>query len=280
MMHSEFTIPSIEGPASSPGEAPKAGYHRFTRSATYGFWMALPLIVAYEVLVRWINRGAGGGVRISSEVWIKNIPMDAPVGQWVQTKLLEIGITAEIGMLVVIILVGVGVFLWERKQNIGLKASYGAGVILESAAYAVVVAYLVSFVTYGMVQMGTIGLQEAEVGLFQQIVLSLGAGIYEELLFRVLLTGGLFLVLKLFMPRRGAYLIAAVVGALLFSWMHYTGSLGDEFTLGSFTFRALFGLVLNAIYLVRGFAVAAWTHAIYDIYVVTGALSLLDSALS
>ncbi len=48
------------------------------------------------------------------------------------------------------------------------------------------------------------------------------------------------------------------------------GPFGEPFTLSAFTFRFLFGLALNGVFLVRGFAVAAWAHAIYDVLVVTG----------
>jgi len=58
------------------------------------------------------------------------------------------------------------------------------------------------------------------------------------------------------------------LSALLFSAVHYIGSMGDAFTLGSFLYRFLFGLILNGIYVWRGFGVAAWTHAIYDIMVI------------
>ena len=258
---------------------PLSNYHQVSRTATYGFMMALPLVVLYEILIRVVNRGLhGGGPRISSEVWIKNVPMATPVGQWLQSKLLAFGITAEIGMAVVIVLVGLGIYLWERKKKLPIKPMYGVGVIGESAVYAVVVAYLVSFVTYSVLQPGMAAvMQEAgESSLFQNLVMSLGAGIYEELLFRVLLTGGLFLVLRQFVPRVGAYLIAAVVGALLFSWIHYTGTYADPFTVASFTYRALFGLVLNGIFLLRGFGVAAWTHALYDVFVFTNFFSLID----
>ena len=106
--------------------------------------------------------------------------------------------------------------------------------------------------------------------LLQKIALSIGAGIYEELLFRVILVGGLYAILRFaFGTKIIGYIIAAIVGALLFSAIHYIGSLGDEFTYSSFFFRFLFGLALNVLFLVRGFGVAAWTHALYDIMVVT-----------
>ena len=64
-------------------------------------------------------------------------------------------------------------------------------------------------------------------------------------------------------------LLSTIVGAVVFSAVHYVGALGDVFTWPSFTFRFLFGLALNALFLVRGFGVAAWTHALYDVMVVT-----------
>ena len=102
------------------------------------------------------------------------------------------------------------------------------------------------------------------------LVLSIGAGLYEELIFRVVLVGGLFWMLSKVMTKSWmAYVMAAILGALLFSAVHYIGALGDPFTMASFTFRFLFGLALNGIFLARGFGVAAWTHAIYDVLVVT-----------
>jgi membrane protease YdiL (CAAX protease family) len=103
----------------------------------------------------------------------------------------------------------------------------------------------------------------------QKLALSLGAGLYEELFFRVILVTVLILVFtKVFGKKWAAVTAAVVLSALLFSAVHYIGSMGDAFTLGSFLYRFLFGLILNGIYVWRGFGVAAWTHAIYDIMVI------------
>ena len=61
--------------------------------------------------------------------------------------------------------------------------------------------------------------------------------------------------------------IAAVVGALIFSAFHYVGEYGDRFSVASFTYRAIAGLVFSGLYLMRGFGITAWTHAFYDVYV-------------
>ena len=64
-----------------------------------------------------------------------------------------------------------------------------------------------------------------------------------------------------------AIVFAVVASALIFSGFHYIGPLGDQWTLPSFTFRAVAGLLLSGLYVSRGFGIVAWTHALYDIYV-------------
>ena len=253
-------IPLVD---SAPPQSSWRDYHGVTRTATYGFLMALPLLVLYEGLILLVNQGQVMQVRISAEVWMKQV-------------LPTLGTTGWHVMAVVVLLLGIGIYLYERKKNIPIRSRYFGWMIGESAVYAVVLAFLVSTVVgiiFAAAPVGLIAAQGAEQSVWTNLALSIGAGLYEELLFRVLLVGGLYLVLKNVLKEgTAAYVIAAVVGALLFSAVHYIGALGDVFTLSSFTFRFLFGLALNVVFLVRGFGVAAWTHALYDVMIVTGLL--------
>jgi len=99
-------------------------------------------------------------------------------------------------------------------------------------------------------------------------MLSLGAGLYEELFFRVLLVGGLAAGARIILgfSKRLSAVLAAVAGALIFSAFHYIGPYGDELQLQSFIFRALSGLAFSGLYLTRGFGITAWTHALYDAF--------------
>ena len=65
---------------------------------------------------------------------------------------------------------------------------------------------------------------------------------------------------------RGSGIIAAIVGAFIFSAFHYIGPYGDPLQLQSFVFRMLSGLAFSALYLTRGFGITAWTHALYDAF--------------
>ncbi len=255
---------TVESPSeTSPVEAIEPSYFPVTRTATYGFLCAIPLILLYEFLIITANEGRVGQVRVSSELWLK---------QWLQF----IDGPASVIMGGVLLLIGVGILLYERKRRIPIRPSYFVGIVIESAFYAVIVALLVSQLVWSLVS--AVAPVIASAGNFQlenediwmQLALSIGAGIYEELLFRVILVGGLYALLKAILGfRTAAYILAAVAGALLFSAIHYIGPLGDDFTGQSFLFRFFFGLALNVIYLVRGFGVAAWTHALYDVMIVT-----------
>ena len=240
---------------------------RATRTATWGFLMAMPLLILYEVGIVWVNSGKAEVVRISSESLVKRI-------------LYSLGITQELVLLGIVIAIGVAILFFERKKKIEFRLRYPMMMIMESAVYAVVLAFMVSGLTH-LILSPMIATQAFDSqSLPLQLVLSIGAGIYEELVFRVMLVGGLYWVLWKAFPRHRIlmYFVSAVIGALTFSFVHHIGSLGDPWTLDVFLFRTIFGLVFNIVFLIRGFAIVAWTHALYDVMVVTGFFSLLQSA--
>jgi len=147
----------------------------------------------------------------------------------------------------------------------------------ESAGYAALFGFVVGWLTR-LVLLGPRGLAAgggAALDLPTQLVVSLGAGIYEELLFRVLLTGGLLWAFHAVFGtgRTASAVLAVVVSSLIFSAFHYVGALGDTFTVASFTFRAIAGVVFSVLYVTRGLGITAWTHALYDL-----GLSLLTAA--
>ena len=118
--------------------------------------------------------------------------------------------------------------------------------------------------------MGLVALGWAGGGLFGDVVLSIGAGIYEELVFRLLLVGlGSFLLRRLFpLPRETALVITVLVSAALFSAYHYLGQ--DQFEVFSFVWRTAAGVYLGTLFAVRGFGIAAGAHACFDIFVSLG----------
>ncbi|MGY8787704.1 MAG: CPBP family intramembrane glutamic endopeptidase, partial [Fidelibacterota bacterium] len=107
--------------------------------------------------------------------------------------------------------------------------------------------------------------------LIQRVTLAVGAGIYEEFLFRVLLIAGISGILGFIFQwsekmKNG---MAMVIAAGIFSSFHFIGEYGDYFSFNIFMIRFLAGIALGSLYFLRGFGITAWSHAIYDLIVLT-----------
>jgi hypothetical protein len=104
--------------------------------------------------------------------------------------------------------------------------------------------------------------------LSETLVLSLGAGVYEELVFRLMLCTGLAMLLKngLKLSERSSMLLLVFLSATLFSAYHYLGN--EAFYWRNFVFRLLAGVYFSILFLSRGFGVTAGSHMAYDILVV------------
>ncbi len=110
------------------------------------------------------------------------------------------------------------------------------------------------------------------------LILSCGAGVYEEFFFRVLVMGILVLFLDKVLRIHGAakYIFAALLQALLFAASHHLPggpeaiySLADfREVVPVFGFRTAAGIYFAYLYLERGFGIAAGAHAGYDLMVV------------
>jgi hypothetical protein len=161
-----------------------------------------------------------------------------------------------------------------RKRN-EFHARQFIPVILESSVYAVTMGALIVFV-----MMNVLGVDPRlqiscatgphDVGLLGRIILSFGAGVHEELVFRLLMIPALiYLGSKVLgLGRVPAIALAFFVSAALFSLAHHVVG-GEPFHIGVFVYRLLCGLIFACIFQFRGFATAVYTHALYDIFVLT-----------
>jgi len=234
-------------------------YFQLSRAPRYSLLFALPLVALYEGLAIALTPPEGTAVRNAAEVMLK--------------QLFTVVAGAHGHVIFWVCLIGAGLWLVGRdlrRHGGPLRPAVFALMVAESVALALVVGTVVGTLTATILRPLALA---AQVPLTQldgptRLMLSLGAGLYEELLFRVLLVTLLaYAGVHLLGFRRtvaGAW--AAVLGALLFSAVHYLGPFGDRLELYSFTFRFLGGLFFSALYLARGFGVTAWTHALYDVF--------------
>jgi len=137
-------------------------------------------------------------------------------------------------------------------------------ILLESLVLALILGPILSFLVGGMLLQYDLTSTKA---LSSSILLSVGAGVYEEIVFRFLLLGGLFAICKhLFQfPSVLAAAAALVVSSVLFSLYHHIGPFAQAITTPVFVFRLVAGLALGLVFIFRGFGVAVYLHAFYDI---------------
>lgn len=113
--------------------------------------------------------------------------------------------------------------------------------------------------------------------LLANIVTGIGAGIYEELVFRLVLICLLMLLFQdaLKLTHTNSIVLSVLISAALFSAHHhidfFSGRLNsiDPFNLTKFIFRTIAGIYFAALFAFRGFGITAGTHAFYNIIAVS-----------
>jgi hypothetical protein len=138
--------------------------------------------------------------------------------------------------------------------------------LIEATIYALTLGSLIVFVMRRL--FGIDPHLAVAAGGATNFLLAIGAGVHEELVFRLGLgAGGAALLRLLGMGHRLAVIVAFAVSSLLFSAAHHIGALGDPWSFQVFVYRALAGALFAAIFYYRSLAHAAYAHALYDVYV-------------
>ena len=237
----------------------RTSYWQVSRTPRYSLLFALPLLAFYQVLAVLLAHGERS-VRNGADVILQSL-FTATAGAWGPP-------------LFMICLIGAGLWLVVRDMRAGgsrLRSRVFAAMLGESIALALIFGFVVGSVTsgvLGMLQTLVVpGGPGHDMGWWTRLMVSLGAGIYEELLFRVLLVGALAAAARGLLGWRPltAGIAATIAGAAIFSAFHYIGPYGDRWQLYSFAFRMVAGLFFSGLYLARGFGITAWTHALYDV---------------
>src|SRR6266481_3275156 len=208
-----------------------SSYWQVSRAPRYSLLFALPLLLFYQLLAVLLAHGERS-IRNGADVILQSL-FTAAAGAWGPP-------------LFMICLIGAGLWLVARDMRAHgsrLRGRVFAAMLGESIALALIFGFVVGSVTSGVLGMlqtlAVPGGPGHDMGWWTRLMVSLGAGIYEELLFRVLLVGAL----------------AAAARGLL-GWRPLTA--GSAATIAG-------AAIFSAFHLARGFGITAWTHALYDV---------------
>ena len=197
--------------------------------------LVFPLLLAYEVGVLFVGRVNGADV---------------------VTRALYALVGSRTVYLLLHAVLAIAFLVWVRRHRLWdtLRLEIVAPVVLEAAIYALTLGSVITLIlnhAFGLAVGG------------DTLISACGAGVHEELVFRLGLCGALVAMLR--GAGRLAVAIAFVASSLLFAGAHHLGPNGEPFTAHAFVFRAFAGVAFAAIYWFRSLAHAVYAHALYDL---------------
>ena len=239
----------------------KSEYWQQSRLPWPSLVFLMPMLIAYELGVLWVGGPHSADIRSGADVWLRG-----------GLEIIGLGVSWLPPLLVV---AGLLVWQWIERHPWRVSAETLAGMFAESVVFAFLLLLLgqlqsrvfsLSLVPRG--ELGVVALTPTEVETFARVLGFVGAGIYEEVLFRLALLPGMIAVLRQPVRLRAwATPLAVLVTSLLFSAAHHAGPSGEPFDSFRFCFRTLAGGVFAGLFVLRGFGITACSHALYDLLV-------------
>jgi len=245
-------------------DAESAAWGRYLRRARrplYILAFLLPLIIAYEICLAMLLP-TKDGLGVNTVLAHKSLLQFFDAFGVGDAGGLFLG-----GLVIVLVLL-----IWHLLLRDPWRVDPGVPVVMavESAVLAVplLVASVVITRTLAMATGGPPGF--AELGLWSKMAISVGAGLYEELVFRMLLIAVIHTLL-VDLGKAPHWLgagIAIVVSAAAFTWYHDLRAPDGSISPSKVTFYLVAGLYFGLIYTLRGFGIVVGVHAAYDIMTV------------
>ena len=224
-----------------------------TRTPLYSFLFTVPLFFIYEIGIFLTSSSDMVSMRNGADALMRQI-------------LSAFGMNGFYWMGVIFFLGFILVFIYQKQYwyDMEVNSEFLPLMLAESMAWAMGLYFFMSNVYILLMNPnGSI--------LIQQVTLAVGAGIYEEILFRVLLIAAIGGILGFIFQWSDMLKnwVAMIIAAGIFSSFHFIGEYGDYFSFNIFMVRFFAGILLGVLYFMRGFGITAWTHAIYDLIILT-----------
>ncbi|UCD37748.1 MAG: CPBP family intramembrane metalloprotease [Fidelibacterota bacterium] len=226
-------------------------YRGLSRTPFYSLVFIVPLVVLYEILAVMINWESELQLRNGADVLLRQLLM-----------IFGLGTPYALGILFAAGIAGAWVRQRYRFGTTQVNVVYLAGMLVESLLWA-------GFMLLFLAAADQLLIVTTTDTVLRTAFLAVGAGIYEEAVFRLLLVTGLavFFLRVLHWHRQFAWGIAIGLSAALFSLFHYVGPAGEVFAWNSFVYRSVAGIILGLLFYFRGFGITVYAHTTYDLLV-------------
>jgi len=231
-----------------------SGYWQISQQPLQGLLFLVPLLVLYEL-----------GASFYPATTVSGVPADVSARLWLSRFFDIFGVTGVHlpGIIVVVVLLSLHLF---SKHKWRFEPKVYAIMWVESLALAFpLFVFLLVVARRPLLAQAVETMGAPTYSLQTQLILSVGAGIYEELVFRLIGIALLHLILHdvLALPKEWAASLAIIISSVAFAQYHFSDV--NPYTLSKFIQYTLAGLYLAVIYQMRGFGIVAATHALYDV---------------
>lgn len=252
---------------TTPDLLSRGGYWRESHDPLTNLVFVAPLLLVYEGGLLLVGAAA---MRNGADVWLRSL---LEVLGFTQYFLLP-GLTCAL------------LLAWQHltRGPWQVRGRTLSGMLLESLLLGLCLLLLASAQRWCWMRL-PLAASSLPVDALGRCLGSFGAGLYEELMFRLLLLPAIAALLRSGrVPRTSSLLVAAVATSLLFAAAHYQLAFapapiqwatahGEPFAWATFCFRTLAGLFFAAVFLLRGFGIAVGAHALYDVLILAGSPS-------
>ncbi|MCF6238020.1 MAG: CPBP family intramembrane metalloprotease [Candidatus Marinimicrobia bacterium] len=232
--------------------SPLQQYLSSSRTIHYSLILTLPLVAIYEIGILIIFRDSFFELRNSGEILVRNL--------FTYLGLTDPSIIS--GLLVTIFLV-VMIRGYQIEKKPGLQANFFIYMLLESMLWGGLLYVVMQLFTRLPLQIISFEDKLANLNL------ALGAGIFEELIFRMIVISALLVVLEqgLSIPEGWSISFAIFISAGIFAAFHL---LMEPYSLPIFAQRVFAGILLGILYRYRGYGVNVYAHVVYNILILAG----------
>ena len=245
-------------PSSQPYD-----YVTRTRALPVNLLFLMPWLLVYQLALFFTRSPVDNAAAASIRTLVGELGRNG-------SMLLTIGIAASLGAVVVL-----------RAREATRDRGVFGGMLVEGLCYGALLGTVANLMATRLPMERWVELAastgagetmlEMQVGI-RDLGLAVGAGIFEELIFRGVLLAGLHALLRYAVgtDRITAAVVSIVLSAYLFSDYHHWGLTGEPYDARIFAFRFHAGILLGAVYLYRGLGIAAFAHGFYDVLVMLG----------
>ena len=230
-------------------------YLKYTNNLLTSSLFIFPFLIIYEFLAFFKFKNSAYQIRNTADIILRDI-----VGIFSSNVMLFYS------LLLLIIFLFFLIFKYEDIKKYKFNLPYISIMYIEGIIFGIILVFLLNGIDIFNFNITIVPSYDYSLLFY----FCIGAAIWEEILFRLILINLFFFISKkLSINNNFSFIVSITFSSVLFSLFHYIGSLGDTFSMYSFIYRFVGGLYLSILYYYRGIGISMMSHFIYDFLLIT-----------